>query len=190
MAHPHPLLMQDRQQVTSWPWATGMGSCPPACASSRSCTSAACSADDSGLMPRTPSASALILPIACPIYPPGAAANGAERGRAGVRVPAAAASDRGDQARTAALRAPVLAVHDRSYSSGLPPGGLHPIGADHCPERLPWRADNPAPGEGRPPPIGCGPMAAASLVGNTCSCCQDGGDARVSLEGDRHDHGD
>jgi len=140
MAHPHPLLMQDRQQVTSWPWATGMGSCPPACASSRSCTSAACSADDSGLMPRTPSASALILPIACPIYPPGAAANGAERGRAGVRVPAAAAFYGGDQAAAAALRAPILAVHDRSYSSGRPPGDLHPIGADHCPERQRSRA--------------------------------------------------
>jgi hypothetical protein len=24
-------------------------------------------------------------------------------------------------------------VHDRSYARGLPPGGLHPIGADHCP---------------------------------------------------------
>ena len=140
IAFPHPFLMQGRQQVTSWPWATGMGSCPRACACSRSCTSAACSADDSGLMPRTPSASALILPIACPIYPPGAAAHRADRWHAGVRVPAAAASYGGDQAATAALRAPILAVHDRSYSSGLPPGGLHPIGADHCPEREPSRA--------------------------------------------------
>jgi len=140
MAFPHPLLMQGRQQVTSWPWATGMGSCPRACASSQSCSSAACSADDSGLMSRTPSARALILPIACPIYPPGAAAHRADRWHAGVRVLAAAASYGGDQAATAALRAPILAVHDRSYSSGRPPGGLHPIGADHCPERQRSRA--------------------------------------------------
>jgi hypothetical protein len=32
-----------------------------------------------------------------------------------------------------------------------------------------------------------GPMAAASPVGNACSCCQDGGDAWVFPEGDRHD---
>src|SRR5258708_20613450 len=69
-----------------------------------------------------------------------AVAHGADRGYAGVRVPVAAASRRGDQAAAAAGRAVILAVHDRSYASGFPPGGLHPIGADHCPERERSRA--------------------------------------------------
>ena len=46
----------------------------------------------------------------------------------------------GDQTAATACRAPILEVHDRSYASGLPSGGLHPIGADHCPEREPSRA--------------------------------------------------
>jgi hypothetical protein len=46
----------------------------------------------------------------------------------------------GYQAAAEALREPIRAVHDRSYAGGLPPGGLHPIGADHCPEREPSRA--------------------------------------------------
>jgi hypothetical protein len=35
----------------------------------------------------------------------------------------------GSRAAAAAIRAPIPAVHDRSYASGLPRGGLHPIGA-------------------------------------------------------------
>jgi hypothetical protein len=34
----------------------------------------------------------------------------------------------------------IVAVHGRSWPCGLPPGGLHPIGADHCPEREQSRA--------------------------------------------------
>jgi hypothetical protein len=63
-----------------------------------------------------------------------------DRGQAGVRVPGAGASRSGDQAAAAASPAPLLAVHDRSCASGFPPGGLHPIGADHCPERERSRA--------------------------------------------------
>jgi hypothetical protein len=50
------------------------------------------------------------------------------------------APQRGDQAAALARRAVIRAVNDRSYASGLPPGGLHLIGADHCPEREPSRA--------------------------------------------------
>lgn len=57
-----------------------------------------------------------------------------------MRVLVAGASPGGHQAPTFACRPLVSAVHDRSYAGGLPPGGLHPIGADHCPEREPSRA--------------------------------------------------
>jgi hypothetical protein len=39
-----------------------------------------------------------------------------------------------------AARATICALHAGSYATGLPPGGLHPICADHCPEREPSRA--------------------------------------------------
>src|SRR5215469_16300611 len=65
----------------------------------------------------------------------GAVADGADRRYAGVRVPGAGASLGGDQAAAAARPAPVLAVHDRSCAWGFPSGGLHPVGADHRPER-------------------------------------------------------
>jgi hypothetical protein len=43
-------------------------------------------------------------------------------------------------AAAAALRAPICVVHGLRYAGGLPRGGFHPIGADHCPEREPSRA--------------------------------------------------
>ncbi len=70
----------------------------------------------------------------------GAVAHGADRWYAGVRVAVAGASQSGHQATAAKFQAPIRAVHDRSYASAFPPGGLHPIGADHCPEREPSRA--------------------------------------------------
>src|SRR5215472_18446485 len=94
----------------------------------------------------------------------GAVADGADRRYAGVRVPVAGASLGGDQAAAAARPAPVLAVHDRSCAWGFPPGGLHPIGADHRPERelsrawpkacrVSWTADTPSLTRG---PSDCG----------------------------------
>jgi hypothetical protein len=71
---------------------------------------------------------------------PGAAAHWADYRYAGVHVRAAGASPIGQQAAAAARRALILSVHDRSCAAGLPPGGLHPIGADHCPQREPSRA--------------------------------------------------
>src|SRR5260370_32340638 len=45
-----------------------------------------------------------------------------------------------------ALRAPILAVHDRSYASGLPPGGpLYVEGADPLPAKIVRPASSHAP---------------------------------------------
>jgi hypothetical protein len=57
-----------------------------------------------------------------------------------VHVPGAGAPGTGDQSAALAVLAVIRAVHDRYYTSGLLPGGLHLIGADHCPEREPSRA--------------------------------------------------
>ncbi len=72
--------------------------------------------------------------------PSGSVTRRADRGRTAVYAPDAGASGTGNQAAALAVLAVIIAGHDRSHASGLPPGGLHPIGADHRPERERSRA--------------------------------------------------